>query len=183
MRQAVLINGVPASGKSSVSTKLVRSLAAEGVTAVPLTLDTVKEGLFAHIGTGDREHNRMLGRASYHVIFNSVAAFPDDLVPVIDAWHGFQPVSVLRENAARARIDRLIEIWVKVEPEVAAERYRKRAAFRPEGHLPASYADELFELTERARPTGLGPVIEVDGARPMPRGLAGQVRAALKADL
>ncbi|RNF33576.1 ROK family protein [Paracoccus methylarcula] len=158
---------------------VIGALVAQGVAAVPLGLDIVKEGLFTHIGTGDRAHNRMLGRASYHAIFNSVAGFPDNLVPVIDAWHGFQPEEVLREHVARARIDRLVEIWVAIGPALAAERYRARSATRHAGHLPASYADELYRLAERARPMALGPVIEIDGAAPVPADLAMRVLAAL----
>lgn len=181
MRRAVLVNGVPASGKSTVAARLVADLTARGLPAVPLALDTVKEALFAHVGTGDREHNRMLGRASYHAIFASVAAFPDSLVPVIDAWHGFQPESVLRAHLERAGIARAVEVWVSVPPGLAADRYRARAASRPAGHLPAAYADELRELAARARPMALGPVIAVDGAARWESGLAARVAEALDA--
>lgn len=167
MKQVILVNGVPASGKSTVSRKLVRSLSGQGIAAVPLGLDTIKEGLFAQIGTGDREYNRMLGRASYHAIFNAIRLFPDHLVPVIDAWHGFQPESVLRDHVARAGIDRVIEIWCAVTPETAAARYRARAGRRHAGHLPASYADELLQLAGRAQPVALGPVIRVDAEAPL----------------
>lgn len=162
MRQAILVNGVPASGKSTVSKRLVAHLVNQNIAAVPLSLDTVKEGLYAHIGIGDREHNRMLGRASYHGIFASIGAFPDLLVPVVDAWFGFQPPGVLREHLARARIEHLIEIWCAVSPATAAGRYRARAGERHPGHLPASYADELFELAGHARPIALGTVVRID---------------------
>lgn len=167
MKQAILVNGVPASGKSSVSKLLTTFLAAHDIAAVPLALDTVKEGLYAHIGTGDRDHNRMLGRASYHAIFASIAAFPATLVPVIDAWHGFQPEAVLREHVARAGIERVLEVWCAVSGETAAARYRERAGTRHAGHLPASYAEELFGLAERARPMALGPVFTLDTQSPI----------------
>ena len=100
---------------------------------------------------------------------------------MIDAWHGFQPVDVLRGHLARARIGRVVEIWVAVAPELAAERYRARATTRPKGHLPASYAEELRALAARATPLGLGPVITVDGAGAADQDLAAQVLAALDA--
>jgi glucokinase len=63
-RAAILVNGVPASGKSTVSRTISAAL------AVPLlALDTVKEALFAELGTGDRLHNRRFGRASYGAIW------------------------------------------------------------------------------------------------------------------
>lgn len=163
MRQLIIVNGVPASGKSTISRQLVRALTEGGIPAVPLSLDTVKEGLFVEVGTGDREHNRMLGRASYRSIFASISAFPDALVPVVDAWHGFQPKAVLESHLERARIDRIVEVWCRVSALAAAERYRARATARHSGHLPASYADELFVLAQNARPFAIGPVVEVDG--------------------
>lgn len=180
MKCAVIVNGVPASGKSTITAALVTQLTAAGLAAVPLTLDTVKEGLFAHMGIGDRDHNRMLGRASYHAIFNIIATFPEGLVPVIDAWHGFQREDVLRTHITRAGIDKLVEIWVAVPPQVAADRYRARSVQRHAGHLPASYAEELHELASVARPRGFGPVIEVDGTVPVPPGLGTQVMAVLQ---
>lgn len=179
MRQAIIVNGVPASGKSAVSARLTQALHDADIAAVPLSLDTVKEGLFVHFGIGDREHNRMLGRASYHAIFDMVAAFPDRLVPVIDAWHGFQPESVLRDHIARARIERVIELWCRVTPETAAARYRARTAGRHAGHPPASYADELFELTKRAKPFAIGPVVQIDTEKPISPQVLDEVRDLL----
>lgn len=181
MKQAILLNGVPASGKSRLGGELLPLLAQAGFCAVPLTLDTIKEGLFSQIGTGDRDHNRMLGRASYHAIFNTIAAFPDDLMPVVDAWHGFQPRAVLQSHLDRAGIERVVEIWCAVTPQTAAARYRARAGERDSGHLPASYADELFTLAQTARPMGFGPVIEVDGAAAMPVDLSARILAELRA--
>ena len=157
---------MPASGKSAAAQHLTAGLAERGIAAVPLTLDTVKEALFSHLGTGDRDYNRLLGRASYDAIFASVAAFPDHLVAVVDAWHGFQPESVVRGHLKRARIDTVIEIWVEIAPEVAAARYRARASSRSSGHPPATYADELLKLAARAQPLRLGATILVDGAAP-----------------
>ncbi|MEM6381354.1 MAG: AAA family ATPase [Pseudomonadota bacterium] len=167
MKRAVLINGVPASGKSTVAASLVAYLQTNSVMAIPLTLDVVKEALFNHVGTGDREHNRMLGRASYEAIFSSIAAFPDEVVPVVDAWHGFQPTEIVEQRLSMAKIERCVEIWCKVSPQCAAERYRARADERRTGHPPASYALELQALAEKAKPLGLGPVIEIDTERPL----------------
>ncbi|MEM8665209.1 MAG: hypothetical protein AAGF49_13950, partial [Pseudomonadota bacterium] len=146
---------------------LVRDLTHRGIAAVPFSIDTVKEGLFAHIGTGDRAHNRMLGRASYHAIFATIAAFPHALVPVVDAWHGFQPREVLEAHLARAGIARVVEVWCAVTPETAAARYCERAGTRHPGHLPASYAEELFALAGRAEPMGFGPVVRMDTEVPL----------------
>lgn len=179
MRQALLINGVPASGKSTIAASLIPQLQAAGVQPVPLGLDTVKEALFAQIGTGNRDYNRMLGRASYHAIFNSIAGFPDGLLPVIDAWHGFQPREVLEAHLKLARIDRVLELWVGVRPDTAAARYRARSGGRHSGHLPETYAEELAVLAERAGPMGFGPVMRVDSESAMPGDLAQRLVQAL----
>ena len=59
MKRAVLVNGVTASGKSTVARALSQ---AKGWPL--LTLDTIKEAIFEHLGTGDRDYNRLLGKAA-----------------------------------------------------------------------------------------------------------------------
>lgn len=157
MRRAVLVNGVPASGKSTVA----RRVAAEFVWPL-LTLDAIKEPFFEHVGVGDREHNRRLGRASYHAIFNLIADFPDGCVPVIDAWFGFQPLDVLQGHLARARIDAAVELWCHAEPEVVGARYAARVEGRPPGHPGLDYVPELVALARRARPLGAYPCLALD---------------------
>lgn len=175
-----MVNGVPASGKSTVAAHLIPQLSIAGRCPLPLHLDIVKEALFAQIGTGDRDYNRMLGRASYQAIFDSINAFPDTVLPIIDAWHGFQPREILQMHLTRARIDQVVEVWVSVSPQTAAARYRARAETRHTGHLPQSYADELFILAERAQPMGFGPVISVDGEMPLPIDITGRIMDAFK---
>ena len=182
VRNVILINGVPASGKSTVTTALVQHLTTAGIPVVPFTLDTVKECLYDHVGVGDRDHNRMLGRASYQSIFASIGAFPEELVPVIDAWHGFLPIETLREHLIGAEITRVIEVWCKVSPKVAAERYRKRARQRTRGHPPASYASELYDLASVAHPLSLGPVVQVDTERPIDLEAFVKVQSLLRDD-
>jgi glucokinase len=157
MKSAVLVNGVPASGKSTVA----RALA--DATGWPLlTLDTVKDALFAHLGTGDRDYNRLLGRASYEAIFALAADFPDDAVVLIDAWFGFQPREALDRHLARAKIARAVEIWCHAAPDVIGARYAARLHERSAGHLGAGYVPELIELAQRAKPLGAFPLHAVD---------------------
>lgn len=159
MKRVVLVNGVPASGKST----LARALAAK--TGWPaLALDTVKEALFAHLGAGDREHNRLLGRASYQAIFAAIGDFPDGATAIVDAWFGFQPREVLVGHLQRANIERVVEIWLRVQPDVVGARYAERAGRRSGGHPGLEYVPELEALARRAKPLGGFPLIEVDAA-------------------
>ncbi len=127
-----------------------------------MTLDTVKEPLFEHIGTGDRDHNRMLGRASSAIIFAAIAEWPDPITVVIDAWFGFQPLEVLDRQLATAGIGRLVEVWCHASSEILAARYRARLTERSVGHPGEAYIPELMALNARAVPTGRAPVFEVD---------------------
>lgn len=162
MRRAVFVNGVPASGKSTVARAI-----SEASGWPLLTLDTIKEAFFNVLGTGDRDYNRLLGKASYEAIFALVADFPADTVVVVDAWFGFQPLEVLRPHLQRAELRHIAEIWCHAPPEVVAGRYLSRVGHRPAGHLGAEYAPELAVLAARARPTGLFPAIDVETTHPL----------------
>ncbi len=163
MRTAVLVNGVPASGKSTLSRRISAEL------SLPLlALDTVKEALFAELGTGDRLHNRQFGRASYGAIWALAGTFPADVAVVVDAWFGFQPLELLLDHLGRAEVTRVIEIWCTAPAEVIAQRYAGRAAQRHTGHLGLDYVPELKLLAARARPLGIGPVIAIDTSQSVP---------------
>jgi glucokinase len=162
MKRALLVNGVPASGKSTVARAVSQ---AEGW---PLfTLDTVKEAFFAHLGTGDRDYNRLLGKASYQAIFAVIADCPDETTAVIDAWFGFQPPEILTEHLARAGIAQTAEIWCHAPGPIVGERYRARLAERHDGHLGESYVPELIALADSAKPLGPYPLFEIDTTRPL----------------
>jgi len=177
MKRAVLVNGVPASGKSTVARELA------GVTGWPvLALDTIKEALFAHLGIGDRLYNRKLGQASYQAMFDLARDFPPDATVIADAWFGFQPTEVLTNYLERAGIGATVEIWCASPPDVIARRYRSRLESRSAGHLGADYIPELVELAARARPIGLWPVLRVDTTQPPDcKGLATEIARLLRA--
>jgi glucokinase len=160
MKRALLVNGVPASGKSTVAKAVSQ---AEGW---PLfTLDTIKEAFFAHLGTGDRDYNRLLGKASYQAIFALIADCPEDTIAVIDAWFGFQPPDVLAGHLVLAGVTQVAEIWCRAPGTIVGERYRARLAERHAGHLGESYVPELIALADSARPLGAHSVLEVDTTR------------------
>jgi glucokinase len=162
MRSAVFVNGVPASGKSSVA----RALATE--TGWPLLgLDTIKEAFFHHLGTGGRAYNRTLGKASYEAIFALVAEFPVGSHAIVDAWFGFQPVDVVAAYVEKAKLTKIVEVWCHAPPNTIGERYLSRVSARPLGHLGAEYVPELMALVSKAKPLGAFPLIEVDTSQPV----------------
>ena len=178
MKSAILVNGIPASGKSTVARGIAARL------GCPLmTLDTVKDPLFDHFGIGDREHNRKLGRASYAIIFNAIGDWPDPCRVVIDAWFGFQPPEVLDRHLATAGIGRLAEVWCHAPAEILAERYRARLAGRSAGHPGEAYIPELVALAARAAPTGRVQALDVDTTAPADwTALMGAITATLGRD-
>jgi glucokinase len=157
MKRAVLVNGVPASGKSTVARAVSR---AKGWPL--LTLDTVKEALFAHLGTGDRDYSRLLGKASYQAIFSLIRDFPDGTTAVVDAWFGFQPAEILQGHLKLAGVGQVVEVWCHAPAEDIGRRYRARLKKRHAGHLGADYVPELIELAASAKPLGSYPLFDAD---------------------
>lgn len=165
-KSAVLVNGVPASGKSGVA----RAVA--DATGWPLlTLDTIKnpflEELPAEFGPISRVQNRALGRASYAAMFALMRDAPPGSTFVLDAWFGFRPADVLAAGLSGAGVTEIVEIWCQAPPETIGARYGARVGERPPGHPGHDYVPELVALAERARPTGLAPVRDVDTTRPL----------------
>lgn len=160
-RRAVLVNGIPASGKSTVSRGI-----ADRMGWPLLALDTIKNPFLEVLGGGDRLFNRTLGRASYQAIWSVVGEAPAGTTVIVDAWFGFQPREVLEDHLRKAGVEQTFEIWCHAPGEVLAERYGARLDQRPAGHPGAAYIPELIELAKRAEPLRRGPLFDVDTTKP-----------------
>jgi glucokinase len=156
--RAVLVNGVPASGKST----LARAVA--GRLSVPiLELDVVKEVLFEALGhrDADRAWGRLLGRASLESIWALLAGFPPGSTVVVEAWFRLPPHDGVLRGLQRAHVDQWVEIWCHADADVLVARYAARA--RHPGHpAPEDYVEELRHVASLARPMALAPCLEVD---------------------
>ncbi len=159
-KRVVLVNGVPASGKSTVAAAI-----AEATGWPILALDTIKEPFLAALPPGDRAFNRLLGQASYAAIFSVLRDAPAGSTAIIDAWFGFQPAEVLAAGLARAGVAETIELWCEAPPEAIGARYAARVGQRPPGHPGSDYVPELVALAAQAGPIGGGPVLRVDTTR------------------
>jgi predicted kinase len=157
MKRLILVNGVPASGKSTVA----HAISNKGNWPL-LALDTIKEALFAHLGTGDRDHNRLLGRASYQAMFALATDFPDGATLVMDAWFSFQPETVLASHLTLAGQPSVVQVWCHAPPAEIGRRYAERVAGRSGGHLGLDYVPELIALAERANPLKDYPAFDTD---------------------
>jgi len=157
----VLVNGIPASGKST----LTRAMAQQFGFPV-LTLDSLKEPFMASFAPVDRLRNRQLGCAAYQAIWKVVGQAPSCCVYLIDAWFGFQPKDVLQQGLQQAGVTRVLELWLSITPDEAVARYQSRLTDRMPGHPGAEYLPELRKLAETAQPMALGPVLQLDAADP-----------------
>ena len=156
-QRALLINGLPGSGKSMLGELLKGRL-----NAPLLSLDTIKEELFDTIGTGDREYNRMLSRASLKVIWAVIGSMPPRSFVMVDAYFGFPPYDRVITGLKRAGVQRVAEIFCFASGETLAQRYLARVDQRHPGHLGKEYAPELAEAANHIRPMGLCPNLSVD---------------------
>lgn len=156
-KRVVLVNGVPASGKS----RLAKSLSQRTGWPV-LSLDGIKNPFLEHIGGVDRDFNRTLGKASYQAIWSFIREAPAGSTFIVDAWFGFQPKALLEAYIKDAGVDRIAELWCKVPGAVAGERYASRLKDRLPGHPGAEYVGELVVLADRAEPMGCGALMTVD---------------------
>lgn len=153
-KRLVMVNGVPASGKSSVA------LGLSSLTGWPVfSLDTIKNPFLEEIEGVDRPFNRKLGRASMTAMFALLRDAPAGSSVIMDAWFGFQPREFVLPLLAASGVTAIHEIWCEAAPETVGARYRARAASRLPGHPGPDYADELEALARRAEPFRTGPLL------------------------
>ncbi len=161
-KRVIMVNGVPASGKSSV---------ADAVSAATgwlvLRLDTIKDPFLRELAPVDRLFNRTLGRASYAAIFDILRDAPAGTTTIIDAWFGFQPAETLTAGLTRAGITEIAELWCHAPPETIGARYAARIGDRTPGHPGAEYVPELINLAGTAQPMAIGPLRRIDTTAPL----------------
>lgn len=157
LKRVVLVNGIPASGKST----LTRALSQRFGWPI-LTLDSLKEPFMACFAPVDRQRNRQLGCAAYQAIWNIVGQAPASQIWLIDAWFGFQPRTLLEQGLQQAGVGAVLELWMQITPEEAVARYQARLTQRLPGHPGAEYLPELHQLAQQAQPMALGPVLPVN---------------------
>ncbi|CAG9297220.1 AAA family ATPase [Celerinatantimonas diazotrophica] len=157
MKTVILVNGIPASGKSTTAIKI-----ADYFTCPYLSLDTIKEPFMELYHDVDRDFNRKLGKAAYQAIWNTIAQSPDECVYVVDAWFGFRPKKELLQYIEQSDVHHVIEVWNQVSPETVVERYKQRLPYRRKGHPGAEYLSELETLAQKAQPMDIGELIWLD---------------------
>jgi predicted kinase len=159
----VLISGPPAAGKTSLSMEIAEAM------AVPLfTKDEIKERLFDTIGWSDVEWSKKLGGATYELLFWIIERCVSSCVSLVmestfhPEWHRARLHDLMDRYGFR-----LIEVHCMAEPDVLAERFRRRQ--RHPGHRDEEIVDTFEEDLAKGAHAALAigdAMIEVDTTDP-----------------
>jgi predicted kinase len=154
----VVVTGLAGSGKTTVAKPLAEAL------GVPLiSKDAIKEALFAAVGAGDFDWASLLSRAADAALVRIAAGLHQG---VLDNY--WRPETV--EQLATAVSAPMVEVYCRVDPAVAADRFLSRV--RHSGHGDAERdADDVRRASAmvagRFPLETLGPVVEVDTESPV----------------
>jgi predicted kinase len=162
---AVLVNGLPAAGKTTLARRLSRAL------DLPLfSKDAIKERLAdllpAPDGRIDLEWSRVLGAASAETMWTLLGDAPRGAV-LETPWLGEGIGAIVRRGLARAGVDerQVHEVWCDVPLEVARARFADRVATRHAIHVYGVDDVDWAAWAGVATPLGIGTLHRVDTAR------------------
>ena len=152
MRLYVVVNGPPASGKSSLAPQLAQEL------RLPLVAkDTIKGALMSVFAVPDVEASRQLGQAAVSAMLAVAAESP---VGAVIESNFFRTVAV---DELRSLPGDVVEVFCRCDQALSVERYRQRSGTRAAGHFDHLRADDEIWNAEVGEPVAGGwPVIEVD---------------------
>lgn len=153
MRWCVIVNGPPASGKTTLSRQLAPQM------GLPLlSKDAVKETLLNELGFSDRANSRRIGAAAGEVLWTILKQSVEPMM--LESWLAPNLRELVDERLRRAGVDRAVEIWCECPVDTARRRYAARV--RHAGHYDAEFLPILADVYATASPLALGPVLRVD---------------------
>jgi len=159
----ILVNGIPATGKTTLSRKLARDL------NVPcIGKDDIKELLFDRMGSADIQWSKDHGGATADMVFVLIER-------LLDAGRSFMVENAFYQSFARPRISAMLEsrnvtcleIYCTADQEVRIARFKARneSGERHPGHVDHNYyttLEDVDETVKRYAPLDIGPRITVD---------------------
>ena len=157
-KSLILINGLPGSGKTTLSRQLGQAL------SLPvIAKDDLKEA-FADISRG-RIGSGRLGQIASETMWQLAASIPGTAI-VESWWYRPRDLEYVTKGIAQSGSPEVVEIWCEIDPEVARARFESRQ--RHEVHsmgeaAPATWA----EWTAQAVPLSVGATLSVDTSEPV----------------
>lgn len=161
MRRIVLVNGAPASGKSTVVDRLRRHLPVANV----FEMDAIKEAFMDVFGAFGGEDSLRLSRAASAAIWRLIGTSSTDSLSIVDCWIQESEREELLMALEASGADRVVEVWCHAEPSTVVERYVERVPRRHPGHLGAEFAPQLRRIIATASPVGVGELVRIDTER------------------
>ena len=156
-RLYVIVDGPPASGKSTLASALAPRL------QLPLVAkDTIKDALMTVLDVPDVAASRHIGRAA--VLAMLAIAVESPIGAVIES-NFYRTVAV---DELRALPGDVVEVFCRCERSVSIARYRRRSGTRGPGHFDDIRTDEEIWNEDVGQPVAGGwPVIEIDTGAPV----------------
>lgn len=165
-RMVVLVNGLPAAGKSTLAPKLAEAL------GLPLlTKDVIKEthadllGTEPPAGLSQRQWNSTLGAAASETMWALLA----DSVPgaVLESSWRADVRQQVSNGLGRAGLPGAAEVWCEAPLPLIRERFERRWPTSHPIHGATPTEAEWAHIIDHAEPLALGPVLHVDTTGPV----------------
>lgn len=160
-RLVVLVNGLPAAGKSTLAAELAEAL------GLPLlSKDVITEthadvlGADPPAGLTQRDWNRTLGTAASETMWALLAHSPPGAVLESSWRRDVRPL--VEAGLRRAGLAGAAEVWCEAPTPLLRARFDQRWSSSHAIHGAAPDEAEWAQMIERAEPLWLGPVLRVD---------------------